>query len=76
VIGSGCERKVRDLLAMMCALEQVSPEIRQDPGRMRPAEQRRMVADASRLRSDTGWAPTIPIETTLTHILKEAKSRA
>lgn len=76
VIGSGCERKVRDLLAMMCALEQVAPEIRQDPGRMRPAEQRRMVADASRLRSDTGWAPMIPIETTLNHILKEAKSRA
>lgn len=75
VIGTGRERRVRDLLQMMCAMSGIEPEIRQDPARMRPAEQRRMAADASKLRHDTGWAPRIPIETTLQDILNEAKEQ-
>jgi GDP-4-dehydro-6-deoxy-D-mannose reductase len=74
VIGSGVERRVHDLLLEMCRLEGVQVEIRQDPARIRPAEQRRMVADAGRLRRDTGWAPEIPFETTLTDILNDARN--
>lgn len=75
VIGSGEERRVRDLLAAMCAIAGIDPEITQDPSRMRPAEQRRMAADASLLRHDTSWQPCIPIETTLQDILKEAMNQ-
>lgn len=75
VVGSGVERRVRDLLASMCQIEGISPEIRQDPARMRPAEQRRMAADATRLRKDTGWQPTITILQTLTDILEDARNR-
>lgn len=74
VIGSGTERRIRDLIQGMCKLAGVSPEIRQDPARMRPADQRRMVADASRLRRDTGWSPSISIETTLNDILEDARN--
>jgi len=74
VIGSGRERRVRDLLAMMCSLEGIAPEIRQDPTRMRPAEQRRMAADAGRLRAETGWAPVIPIECTLRDIRQDLRN--
>jgi len=74
VIGSGEERRIRDLIQGMCKLAGVSPEIRQDPARMRPADQRRMVADPGRLRSDTGWAPSISIETTLNDILEDARN--
>lgn len=73
VVGSGVERRLRDLLNEMCRLEGISPELRQDPARMRPAEQRRMVADSSLLFRRTGWSPRIGLETTLTDILKDAR---
>lgn len=76
LIGSGVERRVRDLLTAMCAIEGIAPEIRQDPSRMRPAEQRRMAADASLLRAETGWEQHFSIETTLTDILKETRINA
>lgn len=74
LIASGTERRVRDLLSMMCTLEGIAPEIRQDPARLRPAEQRRMVADASLLRRDTGWEPQHAIATTLNDILHAART--
>jgi len=74
VVGSGEERRIRDLIQGMCRLAGVSPEIRQDPARLRPADQRRMVANADRLRRDTGWAPKISIETTLKDILEDARN--
>lgn len=76
VIGSGEERRIRDLLDNLCKIAGVSPEFRQDSSRIRPTEQRRMVANASRLRRDTGWSPTIQIETTLKDILKDARDNS
>lgn len=76
VVGSGVERRIRDILIQMCAIAGVDPEIRQDAARMRPAEQRRMVADAGKLRADTGWRPLVPFEQTLQDILSEAKDSA
>lgn len=73
-VASGVERRVRDLLESMCALADIDAEVRQDPRRMRLAEQRRMVADARKIRVDTGWAPQISIETTLTDIINEARN--
>lgn len=73
LVASGVERRVSDLLKDLCRLAGVDVEIRQDPTRTRPAEQRRMVADAGRLRADTGWRPRIPFESTLTDILNDAR---
>ena len=73
VVGSGIERRVRDLLAEMCRIEGIAPRIEQDPARMRPAEQRRMAADSRLLRADTGWAPAVPLHETLNDILEEAR---
>ena len=75
VVGSGVERRVRDLLMAMCAIAGISPEIRQDAARLRPAEQRRMAADARRLRDETGWTQSFSIESTLSDILKEARNK-
>ncbi|MCL1634637.1 GDP-mannose 4,6-dehydratase [Luteimonas sp. SX5] len=74
VVGSGQERKVRDLLWTMCELAGIKAEVRQDPAKLRPTEQRRMAADASLLREDTGWSPSITIETTLSDILKYTRT--
>ncbi len=73
LVASGIERKVRDLLADLCRLAGVAPEIRQDQTKLRPAEQRRMVADASLLTQDTGWRPQVPFKTTLSDILDTAR---
>lgn len=74
VVGSGVERRVRELLEAMCRIEGIAPEIRQDTARLRPAEQRRMVANPRRIAHDTGWAPRIPMDTTLQHILEYART--
>lgn len=74
-IASGTERRVRDLLDMMCALAGVDVQIKQDLARMRPAEQRRMVASAEKIRADTGWEPRFSIEQTLKDIITEARSQ-
>ncbi len=76
LIGSGEERRVRDLLTAMCRMVGIDVQIRQDLAKMRPAEQRRMVADASCLRHDTGWHPAISIDTTLNDILNDARNHA
>lgn len=73
LIASGVERRVRDVLDALCALAGISPEIRQDPAKLRPAEQRRMVANARLLTTDTGWRPRIAFETTLSDILDTAR---
>lgn len=75
LVASGRERRIRELLAMMCSLGKIEAEVRQDPAKMRPAEQRRMVGDASLLIEDTGWSPQIPLETTLNDILEEARTK-
>lgn len=75
VIGSGIERRVRDLLTELCALAQVAPQIHQDAAKLRPAEQRRMAADSAALQRDTGWAPAIAMNATLLDILEEARAK-
>ncbi|MGL6291568.1 MAG: GDP-mannose 4,6-dehydratase [Silanimonas sp.] len=74
VVASGVERRIRDLLARLCALAGVDVEVRQDPTKLRPAEQRRMAGDASVLREDTGWTPRFDLDTTLSDILEHARS--
>ena len=73
VVGSGQERSVRRILAQMCEIAGVTAEIRQDASRMRPSEQRRMVANAGLLMRETGWKPNISFEATLIDILESAR---
>lgn len=72
-IGSGEERSVRSILENLCRLCGISPEVRQDKGKLRPAEQRRMVASSELLRRHTGYSPRVPFEQTLTDILEDAR---
>lgn len=75
-VASGHERSIRSVVARLIELACVSVEIDQDPTRLRPTEQKRMVADASLLRRHTGWAPSTPFDTTLTDIIRDASSPA
>ncbi|ALN59584.1 GDP-mannose 4,6-dehydratase [Lysobacter enzymogenes] len=76
LVASGVERKVRDLLEAMCRIEGVQVEVRQDPAKLRRAEQRRMVGSAGALREATGWAPRIPMEQTLQDILLDQRNQS
>lgn len=76
VIGSGHEFRMRTLIEMMCALANVDVGLEQDSARMRPAEQRRMVANAALLKEHTGWEARIPIRDTLNDVLNDARGRA
>jgi GDP-4-dehydro-6-deoxy-D-mannose reductase len=76
VIASGHEYRMRALIEMMCELVGVAVELRQDASRMRPAEQRRMVANAALLKKHTGWEPRVPIRQTLNDVLDDARGRA
>ncbi|MES1153540.1 MAG: NAD-dependent dehydratase, partial [Rhodanobacter sp.] len=68
------EVTIRSILQILCTLAQVDPAVVQDRERLRPSEQRRMVADCQRLRRDTGWEPVIPLETSLKQILDQFRT--
>ena len=64
-ICSGTERSIRSLLEKMLELAEVDAEIKINPAKFRPLEQRRVVGDASKLCRHTGWQPSYSIEQTL-----------
>lgn len=68
VVGSGVERRVRDLLDLLCEIAGVTVSVQQDTARMRPAEQRRMAANPALLRKHSGWDPAFGIKQTLNDI--------
>jgi GDP-4-dehydro-6-deoxy-D-mannose reductase len=75
-VGSGIERSVRDILHRLLELAGAEADVSQDPAKFRPAEQRRMVADSSLIRQETGWTPRIPWDQTLVDILEDMESKA
>lgn len=71
---SGVERSVRSLLEALIVLAGIQISIQQDPARLRPAEQRRMVASYDKLRRDTGWVPENSLEKSLRDLLDYQES--
>ena len=68
-ICSGRAYPIAEILRRLVAQAQVRIEIRQEPDRMRPNDVPLVLGDASRIRSEVGWTPTIPIESTLSDLL-------
>jgi GDP-4-dehydro-6-deoxy-D-mannose reductase len=64
-VGSGHEVRVRDLLARLASIAGIEVQVVTDSARLRPDEQRRAVADVSKIARDTGWRAMIPLERTL-----------
>jgi len=56
---------IADVARQLCALATVEVELVPDPDLMRPVDVPVFVGSASRLRAATGWAPQIPLRTTL-----------
>jgi len=68
-IGSGRETRVGDALAILIEIAGIEIETAVDPAIIRADEQRRMVADVTKITEQTGWHAQIPLERTLTDIL-------
>lgn len=68
-IGSGRDVTLGAMLEVLQGLAKVPVEVRVDPSRVRPVDQPRLLADATKLHTDTGWAPRYTIEQTLTDML-------
>ncbi|HEY4138194.1 MAG TPA: GDP-mannose 4,6-dehydratase [Casimicrobiaceae bacterium] len=74
-VGSGRETRLADLLQMLLDLAGVRCTIETDPARLRSAEQRRMVADITKITRETNWAPQIALERTLRETLDYWKGK-
>jgi GDP-4-dehydro-6-deoxy-D-mannose reductase len=72
---SGVERSVLDLATMLLGQAGVEAMLRTDERLVRPHEQRRMVGDNTKLRTATGWSPSIPFSRTLDDVLRDWEER-
>ena len=68
-VASGIGRPLRDVLDGLIRRSSVPLRVESDPARLRPRDTPVVVGDASRLRSATGWTPTIPFDRTLDDLL-------
>jgi GDP-4-dehydro-6-deoxy-D-mannose reductase len=64
-ICSGRAWRIGDLLDELLQLARVSMEVVVDDERIRPSDVVVLQGDATRIRSELGWAPHIPVEQTL-----------
>ena len=67
-IASGRAVRVGHILQRMCELAGIVPRIERDPARYR-ADTLAPQLDSSKLRTDTGWEPRLPLDQTLRDIL-------
>lgn len=67
-IGSGVGYSMQTILTMLIAQSTQAITIETDPDRMRPLDVPSIVADITKIKK-IGWAPTIPLETTLRRVL-------
>jgi GDP-4-dehydro-6-deoxy-D-mannose reductase len=72
---SGRGVSVRDVAGMLLSLSDAPLELVVDPDLVRHVDVPRLVGSAARLHAATGWEPEIALETTLTDVLADARSR-
>jgi GDP-4-dehydro-6-deoxy-D-mannose reductase len=74
-IGSGQAHAIRDILDRLLDMSRVAIHVEPDPERMRPSDVPIMVCDSRRFVNDTGWQPTIALETSLRDALEDWRIR-
>jgi len=62
---SGRAWRIGDLLEELCHLARTRVVVETDPSRLRPGDVSVIQGDATRLRTELGWTPRIPVEQTL-----------
>ena len=67
---SGQAYRIGDILDALLSRSRVVIAVRRDPSRYRPHDAPLVLGDRSRLSSELGWAPRLPIEQTLSDLLE------
>jgi GDP-4-dehydro-6-deoxy-D-mannose reductase len=67
---SGKDVEIAEVAASLLRLAETSLELETDPSLVRPVDVPVLRGDCSKLASETGWAPTIDLETTLRDVLE------
>lgn len=68
-VGSGTARSIQSMLDLILTRTSVKIEVVRDASRMRPSDVPAIAADISRIRTDTGWEPVLPLENTIEDIM-------
>ena len=68
-VGTGQAHSIRYLLEVLLSYTNVDISIEPDKSRMRPSDISIIYADNSKLKSKTGWEPTVPFEESLKRVL-------
>ena len=66
---SGQAYRIRDLLDWLIGRSRTPIRIEMDPERLRPSDNPVIAGDRTRISTETGWAPKIPIQQTLDDLL-------
>jgi GDP-4-dehydro-6-deoxy-D-mannose reductase len=72
---SGHAVRIGDLLEMLLGMSRVAIAVESDPARMRPSDNPVVAGDPSRIATETGWRPEIPIERSLSDLLDYWRAR-
>ena len=75
-VASGQAVSLQDVLDRLIGMARCPITVEADPGRSRPTDLTVICGDASKLAAATGWAPTIPLDQTLTDALEAARAAA
>ena len=67
---SGRAPSVRDLLDGLLALARLRVDVRVDPSRLRPQDNPVVIGDGSRLHTELGWEPSVPLDVSLRDLLE------
>jgi len=67
--------RIGDLLKILLSYSHADIQIETDTARLRPGRISKVWGDSTRLRSATGWQPTIPLEQTLFEVLEDCRQR-
>ncbi len=74
-IATGHTCTIESLLTTLLSFSRVQISVEEDSTRLRPGKVSKLWGDATRLRSETGWQPTIPLEQTLLDVLEDCRQR-
>jgi GDP-4-dehydro-6-deoxy-D-mannose reductase len=69
-IGTGRDVPLQQMLEILASKARRPIPDRIDPALLRAVDQPRLLADASKLRSETGWEPAYPLDRTLADMLE------
>jgi GDP-4-dehydro-6-deoxy-D-mannose reductase len=72
---SGRAIAVQELADQFIEMATIPMELVPDPDLQRPVDIPVLLGDSTRLRRDTGWEPTIPLEVTLRDLLDDQRAR-